>query len=131
MCSRKCARPGKFDGSLLVPTKTSIEAAAVSVVGSEISNTFRVLGSVRNRYLRSLSPGASMDAWIEVVIQIRTTANRRMSPPIFIPIFGICPEFRVVPNACVVIGGERIVKTQESIPFFPTFFTTLKCERVQ
>ena len=72
-----------------------------------------------------------MDAWIEVEIQIRTAANRRMSPPIFIPILGVCPEFRVVPDAYVIIGNERIVKTQESIPFFPTFFTTLKCERVE
>lgn len=72
-----------------------------------------------------------MDAWIEVEIQIKTAANSRMSPPIFIPIFGVCPEFRVVPDACVVISGERIVKTQESIPFFPTFFTTLKSERVE
>ena len=72
-----------------------------------------------------------MDAWIEVEIQIKTAANSRMSPPIFIPIFGVCPKFRIVPDACVVIGGERIVKTQESIPFFPTFCTMLKSERVE
>ena len=45
MCLRKCARPGAPSGSERCPTRTSIAAEDLSVVGSEIRRHVSLLGS--------------------------------------------------------------------------------------
>lgn len=53
MCSKKWAKPGTLSGSLRCPTRTSIAAAALSVVGSEIRRTVRLFGRTMILYSRS------------------------------------------------------------------------------
>ena len=60
MCSRKWARPGALEGSERWPTRTSMAAADLSVVGSEMRRHVRLLGSWISLYFLSSCWLASM-----------------------------------------------------------------------
>lgn len=55
MCSRKCARPGRWTGSEAAPTSTDIAAAAFVALGSLMTITYRIhpqkYPSIANRTL--------------------------------------------------------------------------------
>ena len=75
MCSRKWASPGVFEGSERWPTRTSIAAAALSVVESEMRRHVSLLDSWMSLYFLSSCWLTSMGRfgsrlWLVVVAMI-------------------------------------------------------------